>query len=210
MKIILIVVIAILVMLASGGIGAIIYKNSYDKRVENIKETPQNNITDTTTETLYNELTLEIQQRYEEAYRLMYAEFAPAITEMQDMEANEHTFKGKKINKEKLSEYFTEEKVNKMLEQYGEITYNGERYVTSLEIEDFYPDVEYDAERYFDPGTIFSQTDSGIRKLKILVSSNDYVLAKSELTQTIEGNTFGGEYIVFTKQNSKWKIEFYQ
>jgi len=205
LKVFLIVIVEIAIIAGSVFVGSVLFDGSKtkcktEKQEEIIKQDNQNED---------NTLT-SIQKIYEEAYDLMYEEFMPSIVEMQDMEANDLTFKGRKINKEKLGEYFSEKRLKIILENYGEITYNGERYVTSLDIEDFYPDTEYDPNRTFDPGTIFSATESGKRKLKILSASDEYILAEAEISTTIDGNKYGEEYIIFVKEQNKWKIEFYQ
>ena len=112
LKIFLIVMVEIAIIAGSVFVGSVLFdgpktKCETEKKEESVKQDNQNE----------DNTLASIQKIYEEAYDLMYEEFMPSIAEMQDMEANDLTFKGRKINKEKLGEYFSEKRLKIILEK---------------------------------------------------------------------------------------------
>ena len=205
LKIFLIILGEIALIASTLFIGSIIFKTpetdckiqekegQVDKK-EDIEENKENlNYEDNTLAT--------IQKVYEEAYDLLYEEFIPSNCE------KEIDYYGKKIkvhviNKDKLSTYFTEKRLDFVLNNYSNAGIEDEFYYT-------YDLEEDDYQKSFDPGTIFGETDGGQRTLEIITSNDEYILARGEITKTQFGQ-FGGEYIIFKKEAGNWKIDSYE
>lgn len=175
-------------------------KKEEPKEEQNNQEETKNNKDN---EINIEQRTKEIQTTYENAYNLMSEEFEPAYTKYTtELTINGKKIKVYKINKERVQKYFTSTALEKVLNDYSGIQQNDNYYITQEYEDGYYSDT-------FDPGTIFSSTDSGIRTLKILLANDDYVLAQAELTKT-EYMHYGEEYIGFKKENGTWKIAFFE
>ena len=138
-----------------------------------------------------------ITKVYNDAYNELYVQFEGEST-LKDITYNKEKIQANLISEETLNKYFSENGVAYLIDQYADIYLDGVWYSTT-------------DGRSFDPGTIFSATDAGPRELNVLFSSDNVVLAKALVSKNPEmGSTFGGEFILFVKEKSTWKIEMFQ
>ena len=146
-----------------------------------------------------NQLRLTIQEVYEKAYgELYYQFFGEGKTEI-EMDVYGRKEKVTEVDPTKLSEYFTKDRLERLLLMYSSYNKDGKYYIGS------------DLPRHdsFDPGTIFGATDAGKRTLTILTKTDTMIFAQAEKAET-SWSTFGGEYITFKKENGSWKIDMYE
>lgn len=151
-------------------------------------------------------LTATIQKVYENAYNEMYAQFESNESSSVKIDFYGKKYEMKPIDTTKLKQYFTASELEKVLMKYSNYEKNGTYYFGYAD-EDWPSDLQ--TYEYFDPGTIFSVTDSGERTLEIKSYSENYILAQGEEV-TGEYTNFGGEFIVFKKENGSWKIAMFE
>lgn len=141
---------------------------------------------------------------YKTAYNILHDESSKAIIAGEYSINGENKF-GYKIDFSKLETIFSKKLIEKMKSQLIEIN---EEYYDFSSAPSFYEKL--------DLSSIFGSTDQSIRPIKVIIYTDNLIVAEGQLSSDENDDIIDGQldnyplYIIFVKSNNKWLIDLYE
>jgi len=184
---------------------------SLNTKIENIDSKLEENINKEEKETDNNEvseteLTRIAQGVYNKAFNIIAEGAGITKSETKITVGSDNTVGGKitvsayEVDFSKIEKYFTKQAIDYIKAKFTDTSKDDKYYIFAEKC------IYSDETKNEFIWTIFSQTDSGERKLKVKIYDENMIVAVSEKSSFFELD----EYIIFKKVDNEWKIDMFQ